>query len=175
MDFCSATVVAKSQEICGPILKSKPWVEILAIKCMARPEVVGQILSTSVPTLPREAFAPFVQFSTVAWFPIGFFLQACSKPIAAEISARKATQHHGTLKLSEAFSSCLFRCGCSFETMPNGVPRKLNLAKVTNPYSHLSNSWCSIHCHGDGNAAMVSISSSQHMLMQEKPSSGKTH
>jgi len=60
---------------------------------MARPEVVGQILLTSVPTLPREAFAPFVQFSTVAWFPIGFFLQACSKPIAAEISARKATQH----------------------------------------------------------------------------------
>ena len=83
--------------------------------------------------------------------------------------------HYGTLKLSEAFSSCILRCGCSFETMPNGVPRKLNLTKVTNPYSHLSNFWCSIHCHGDGNAAMLSISSSQHMLMQEKPSSGKTH
>ena len=91
--FCSATIVAKSQEICRPILKSKPCVEMLAIKCIARPQVVGQIVSTSVPTLPREAFVPFVQFTAVAWFPTGFFLQACGKPIKAEISAREATQH----------------------------------------------------------------------------------
>ena len=60
--------------------------------------------------------------------------------------------HYRTLELSEAF---LVRCGCSLATMPNGVPRKLNLANVTNSYSHPSGFWCSIHCHGDGNAGTL--------------------
>ena len=84
----------------------KAFLEMLAMKFPAHPEG-GQVLSP-LPTLPREAFAPFVQFIALAWFPTGFFLQSCGKRIEAEISAGKERQHSRDHRWTSALPRCFF-------------------------------------------------------------------